>query len=125
METRPAQFFAALDLFRRRDRASCATRTSERARRRQIRPEEIQRHGDLIRQSARKIRSRDDGTVIQKLQTPSTKLQISSKSQAPKACAHVQFGVWCLEFPWSLELGAWSFIASASSAPSIWRDDPD
>jgi hypothetical protein len=46
-----------------------------------------------------------------KLQIPSLQkkpnLQISNRS----CRAHSFFGVWCLRFPWDLELGIWDFAA--------------
>ena len=60
----------------------------------------------------------------EKFQIQSSKLQRSSKSQAPirrgqpqKTCTrprcHRSFGIWNLELLWCLELGAWSFAAHA------------
>jgi hypothetical protein len=48
-----------------------------------------------------------------KLQAPTSNIQRSSKLQAPinerGDLRSVGFGVWNLEFLWSLELGAWNF----------------
>src|SRR5437899_1175000 len=45
---------------------------------------------------------------------PSTKSQAPGKHQAPnlKLGGRNSFGVWCLGFLWSLELGIWSFFCS-------------
>jgi len=40
-----------------------------------------------------------------KHQVPSTKLQRNSKDQAPKNCVGADFGIWDLEFLWSLDIG--------------------
>src|SRR3989442_10318524 len=51
----------------------------------------------------------------QKLQVPSSKFQISSKSQAPKTCTDE------LRSRWRLELGAWSLELSCGSAATVGR----
>jgi|GEM_PF-3084320 len=44
-----------------------------------------------------------------KIQIPSSKLQGSSKHQAPNmGVALVDFDYWNLEFLWSLDVGAWN-----------------
>jgi hypothetical protein len=43
-----------------------------------------------------------------KLQAPTSKIQRSTKPQAPNG-ASGGFGDWKLDVPWSLELGAWNF----------------
>jgi hypothetical protein len=46
-----------------------------------------------------------------KLQTPSSKLQRSTKNQAPKLVrAALLFGAWNFSGAWSLELGAYERI---------------
>jgi hypothetical protein len=44
-----------------------------------------------------------------KLQIPSSKLQGSTKHQAPRATWHSRLGAWSLELPWDLEIEPWSF----------------
>lgn len=55
---------------------------------------------------------------MQRLQTPNSKPQRSSKSQAPLALALPRpwFGTWSLVFLWSLGLGLWHFPAAAAPA---------
>src|SRR3954465_10779495 len=48
-----------------------------------------------------------------KLQTPSSKLQGTSKHQAPNTTRKGDFGIWSLVFLWSLELGVWSLFLLA------------
>jgi hypothetical protein len=47
-----------------------------------------------------------------KSQTPSTKPQISTNDQNPNDPNKDVFGIWELEFVWSLDIGIWNFYAS-------------
>ena len=53
--------------------------------------------------------------MMTKFQAPTSKLQRSSKPQAPKA-VQIFFGIWKLEFLWCLVLGAWCFFTPSSLA---------
>src|SRR6267142_2705630 len=57
----------------------------------------------------------------QKLQVPSSKFQISSKSQAPKTCTDELRSRWRLELGIYLELGAWNLELSCGSAATVGR----
>src|SRR5207302_5419962 len=64
METRPAHFRSAFHIFRRRQRASRSSQTSESEKGHFVRPQKLQRSSHLLRQPTREIRSRIDGFVI-------------------------------------------------------------
>src|ERR1700722_10516924 len=63
METRAPHLRAALHLFRRRQRASRSPRRREEKVGQRLRPQEVQRRGDFLRQSAGEICPRANGAV--------------------------------------------------------------